>query len=354
MAGNASIAFFFWLTPLPIATLCTLWQLTQPNMNNAGYVLPAFAIVMVLAVTIAALAVGALTRTAGASLMGVLMSVPVAFMTGSAAVNLLEDGQQSRAKTQPLGRTGPKYVEMTRMIPILLSGNKSTIAHAVAQRKLFTVPWMMCVLAHDAEGDDGRIFGEGKNNAVSVAALLQITETVIEMNLAREVEQSSLSLAFQGMVRRNALKQLPAWIGLWDKAHQFENAKTVAFDTMYSEDQDNCNWGSTSQLADDLVEAWGDDGINVWIATGHTFVEGQREIVLRGAKQVATFNNIIAKGVKFEKKELPEACARFNEPTSANNGPGPLNQHAVGMAFKRRLCAGGNTDGTAGATVWRR
>lgn len=80
-------AFFFWLLPIPVATLWTLWKLTQPNMNNAGYVLPALSIALVLGVFIAALVVALVTRTAGASLLGALASVPVAFAVGSITIS---------------------------------------------------------------------------------------------------------------------------------------------------------------------------------------------------------------------------------------------------------------------------
>ena len=131
---KAWIAFFFWLFPIPLVTLWTLWKLTQPNMNNAGYLLPAFAIVSVLGVTIAALIIGALTRTAGASFMGVLVSVPVAFALGSVTINRFETAQQSRPDLAWQSRTGPKYAEMTNMIAVLLGGDRAATAHAIRER----------------------------------------------------------------------------------------------------------------------------------------------------------------------------------------------------------------------------
>lgn len=301
MTRPGNVAFFFWLLPIPIITLWTLWQLTQPNMNNAGYLLPAFAIVAVVAVAIAALVIGALTRTAGASLLGVVLSVPVAFVLGSVTIDQL----QTHAETEPQSRTGPKYAEMANMIPILVGGNKEAIANAIRERKEFTVPWMMCVLAHDAQGPDGKVFGAVKHHAVSLQALLQITDVVVELDFAPEVAQASLSLAFQGMAKRDGLAHLPAWTKLWDKAHGFKNGKVIAFDTTYDVEQDSCNWGSTAQLANDLVSTWGDAGINAWIATGHTFVEQQRTIVLHGATEPATLENIVASGASIGAPSLP-------------------------------------------------
>lgn len=317
-------AFFFWLLPIPLATLWTLWKLTQPNMNNAGYVMPALSIAVVLGVFIAALVTGLLTRTAGASLLGALASVPVAFAVGSITLSQAQTQPDTQPEAQAQSRPGPKYTEMTNMLPVLLGANKEAIAHAIRHRKSFTVPWMMCVLALDVQGVDGKVFGASGKQAVSMQGLLQVAEAVVALDLPLEVKQSSLTLAFQGMVRRDALSYLPAWAKLWDQAHGSKNGKTIAFGYLPNLEDDRCNWSSTRELAVDLVSTWGDEGINAWIATGHTFVEEQRKVVLHGAKQPATLENIVGSGVTYGPPYLPL------------NGPGS-NDHPLLSSYVEML-----------------
>ena len=307
-ADPGTIAFLFWLLPIPIITLWTVWKMSEPYNSNSGYILPALAIGSLLATTIAALVVGALTRTAGASFLGVLASVPVAFAVGVVVIKLSEPRP---ASSSPQSRTGPKHAELAGMMPVLLGTDQVSIARAIRERESFAIPWMMCMLAQDFDGVDGKrpgkALGSGANDgfAVSTPALMQITEAVVGLDLAPEVEQASLALAFQGMARRDGLAYLPAWTALWDKAHQSKNGKTIALDTTYREDEAGCDWESTRQLVDDLIAAWGDKGINAWIATGHTFVQEQRTLVLHGATEPATLDNIVASGAKIGPSHPP-------------------------------------------------
>ena len=307
-ASPATIAFVFWLLPIPIITLWTIWKMSEPYNSNSGYILPALALGSLLATTIAALVVGALTRTAGASFLGVLVSLPVAFAVGALVIKLAES---KPASSSPQKRSGPKYTELASMIPALLGTDQASIARAIRERESFTIPWMMCMLAHDVDGVDGKPSGKadgsGPNEgfAVSTPALLQITDAVVGLDLAPEVEQVSLALAFQGMAKRDGLAYLPTWTALWDKAHQSTNGSTIVLDTRYSEEEAGCDWESTRQLADDLITAWGDIGINAWIATGHTFVQEQRTLVLHAATEPATLENIVASGAKIGPSHPP-------------------------------------------------
>lgn len=289
MRKRSIVALVCWALTLPAATVWMLGELEKP-MNN-GYLMPFIAIGIAIAILVGAVVFGALTRTIGASLLGTLLGVPLAFGTGSA---LIEKASRDREAL-----IAAENAELKIMIAALRSQDKAALGAALARRKLVTVPRFMCVIAADAGNSEADAFGDEKPFVISAATLIAAAESVAGMNLPQDEKEASLAQAFKGIANREALDQLPAWIGLWDKAKGGKNGREIAFSTRYSEDRRGCDWGSTSAIAKQLTETWGDKGILAWLATGHTFVEGQRQVVLHGLKEPATLEAVVARGVRY-------------------------------------------------------
>jgi hypothetical protein len=298
---RSKITFVAWMLAFPIVTLLGMWFFDQPHSETVGYLAPLIILAMIVSVTVAALLIGAASGTKRASLVGLLVGVPasfvLAFVVGGAAGVYRE------------GVIKKENADIRKLLSALKSGNGQAIAQALAERKNASAAWAMCVLARGPNSDQDAIVEAGY--VLPIDALMRASEALAQADLPLPQKEASLFLALQGLMDRGAAAYFPAWIRLWDQAHHPNTGRAIVFSSAYVENGKNCRWGTTAQLAGDVVERWGDAGVGVWLDSGHIFVGEQRRIVLLGIKGSETLKKLLASDARYSITGSGESASYF-------------------------------------------
>jgi hypothetical protein len=286
---RSQILFVGWMLAFPVVTLIAMWFFDQPHSETVRYLAPLIVLAVIVGVTVAALVIGAATGTKRVSTIGLLVGVPVSFVLAIVVGGAIGGYRDAVVEKE--------NAEIRKMLPAFKSGNKQAIAQAIGQRESASAAWLMCVLARGPVSDQNPIFDDGY--VLPIDALMQASEALAQADLPLAQKEAGLFLALEGMMERDAAAFFPAWIILWDKAHRSKNGKAIVFSSAYDEKGKYCRWGSTAQLAGDVVERWGDAGVVAWLDSGHSFVGEQRRIVLLGIKKSETLEKLLASGIHF-------------------------------------------------------
>jgi hypothetical protein len=250
---------------------------------------------------VAALAIGTATGTRRSSIIGLLVGVPVSFMLGCVVGGVVGDYRERVIKKE--------NAEIRKMMPALKSGNGQAIAQALARRESVSPAWLMCVLSRGPYDDQKPILEEGY--VLPIETLMQASDALAQADVPLVQKETGLFLALQGMMDRGAVAHFPAWIRLWDKAHGSNNGSAIMFSSAYVEKGKYCRWGTTAQLAGDVVERWGDAGIAAWLDSGHRFVGEQRRIALLGIKNSETLKKLLASDIHYGTVDSGQATSYF-------------------------------------------
>lgn len=288
MKKNVVVAFV-WAMPMFVATVWAFFEMNDHPANEGASFLVLFAAAFFIAIVIAALIVGAVTKTLKASLIGALLGLPLAFITG---LLLLTKGiWDERAKQQI------EDAELRSFIAAVRTQDKSRIHQSLSARKTVSIDRFMTVIAKEEDHSSRVFLDEEQAPDIPALAVLTAADVLIGLNIPQAEKESGLASALAGLVKRDKLDQLPAWMRLWDKAQGGRNGKKVAFTAATG--PGSVSYNGTPDPASTVVDAWRDRGILAWLATGHTFTPEQYTYVWTRAEQPATVEALVAAGLSL-------------------------------------------------------
>ena len=303
------LAFVCWGLPVSAIIIVTKWQLQQP-LDGLGWMASAIlagAAFALLVTFVAALGIGRSTRTLIASLLGVLCGVPLALDITAAMdeADRQQAAEQRKVQEEAWARQREEFRALRQSIR---AGDSEEILRAFKALRHFSTVKAMCALSTDLTHRDLHgLFDESRDTddaafvkyPIPSAQLMRVAE-VLASNAADEKEKDTiLYAALRMLTRREPVASFEGWIELWKRTHGPEPLKALVSEHHVTAEQHDidCPVGTSLDLADKPLTAWGDEAIVVWLGSGLDFVPEQHRTVLDHVTRPGTLVAAVKSGV---------------------------------------------------------